>query len=93
MEVRSSKHLFMRLAVRGIPHGLPRVIFQRARRRCYDTIEKVEIAILKTKLYGRRRDVMIAYRREPTSVLIVTIHPLKRGQFENRVRSGRWRLL
>jgi hypothetical protein len=44
-------------------------------------------------LYGKERDVMIAYVYEEDFVKLLTIHPLKEGQKENRVRSGRWRRL
>jgi hypothetical protein len=34
---------------------------------------------------------MIAYTVEEDIARLLTIHPLKEGQKENRVKSGRWR--
>lgn len=93
MEVRYSKHLAMRLKMRGIIESMPRIIFERARQRFFDTGTNLEIAVLKTNFSGKMRDVMIAYRREGSGILVITIHPLKSGQLENRIRSGRWRKL
>ena len=49
------------------------------------------IAVKKVIIYGKERDVMVAYKREDTDVKLLTIHPLKEGQKENRIQSGRWR--
>ena len=42
-------------------------------------------------LYGKPREVMVAYVIEGDCVKLLTIHPLKEGQKENRIVSGRWR--
>ena len=79
--------------MREIPYGLPKVVFERGEQRCYDMKEEVEIAILRASLYGRKREIMIAYRREKTYIVFITIHPLKKGQLKNRLASGRWKLI
>jgi hypothetical protein len=33
---------------------------------------------------------MIAYEEQGEVVPIVTVHPLKKGQKENRISTGRW---
>ena len=33
---------------------------------------------------------MIAYEEQGEAVIIVTVHPLKKGQKENRISTGRW---
>lgn len=93
MEIRYSRHLILRLRVRGIPEELPRKIYLRAKRRFFDRETKLEISTSKVKLFGRIREVMTAYRRSNGDVLLITIHPLKRGQLQNRIESGRWREL
>ena len=49
------------------------------------------IATMGVQLYNKRREVMVAYVVEQDMVKLLTIHPLKEGQKENRVQSGRWR--
>jgi hypothetical protein len=44
-------------------------------------------------MYGKERDIMVAYKYEGENVKLLTIHPLKEGQKENRIKSGRWRRL
>jgi hypothetical protein len=51
------------------------------------------IAIIKTELYGKLRDVMVVYVMEEDCANLLTVHPLKEGQKENRIKSGRWRKL
>jgi hypothetical protein len=51
------------------------------------------IATMEIELYNKRREVMVAYIIEGDIVKLLTIHPLKDGQKENRVKSGRWRKL
>ena len=46
---------------------------------------------MEVNLYNEIRDVMIAYVLEEDFVTLLTIHSLKTGQKENRVKSGRWR--
>jgi hypothetical protein len=46
---------------------------------------------MEAELYNRFREVMVAYVMEGDTVKLLTIHPLKDGQKENRVKSGRWR--
>jgi len=44
-------------------------------------------------LYGKAREVMVAYIQEQDAIVLLTIHPLKEGQKENRIKAGRWRRL
>ena len=93
MEVRYSKHLMVRLEMRGIPYELPRIIYDRAKRKFYDTQSNLEIAVLRTKYFSKFHDITVAYRKYQDYILLITIHPLKRHQVENRIRSGRWKQL
>ena len=90
MEIQYSDHLLVRLKMRGIPQELPRIVYQKAERRFYDTQSELEIAVLQTKYFGKSRPIMVAYRSHPNHVLLITIHPLKVNQLENRIESGRW---
>jgi hypothetical protein len=44
-------------------------------------------------MYGKERDIMVAYNYKGENVKLLTIHPFKEGQKENRIKSGRWRRL
>jgi hypothetical protein len=39
-------------------------------------------------IYGKLREVMVAYDIKEQTVKLLTIHPLKEGQKENRLKSG-----
>ncbi len=46
---------------------------------------------MEVNLYNKKRNVMVAFDYEDDVVKLLTIHPLKDGQKENRISSGRWR--
>ena len=91
MEIKYSRHLEQRLILRGIGHELPSLIFNQSEERYYDQETGYMIATMGVQLYNKRREVMVAYVVEQDMVKLLTIHPLKEGQKENRVQSGRWR--
>ena len=91
MQIKYSKHIEIRIAMRKIEYNLPKEIYKNAEERFVDTETGHTIAVKKTILYGKERDVMVAYRHEDIDVKLLTIHPLKEGQKENRIQSGRWR--
>jgi hypothetical protein len=84
-------HIKTRLEMRGIEHVLPRRIFEEASERYYDAITGHLVAVKAAELYERNREVMVAYVIESDCITLLTIHPLKEGQKDNRIRSGRWR--
>lgn len=93
MIIEHSQHIKLRLKLRGIDADMPEMIFREAQQH-YEDIETGHlIAVKKHELYGKERDVMVAYRLEPGRVILLTIHPLKEGQVENRLDSKRWRAL
>jgi len=47
------------------------------------------VAVGRAVLYDKVRDIMIAYDIAGEDVKFLTIHPLKKGQKENRIESGR----
>jgi len=46
---------------------------------------------MRVNLYSKIREVMIAYVIEGGCVTLLTIHPLRENQKENRLQTGRWR--
>ena len=90
MQIKYSRHIETRLILRKIEHDLPKHIVETAKERFIDTETGHTIAVMKAVIYGKERDIMVAYRHEDANVKLLTIHPLKEGQKENRIASGRW---
>lgn len=88
--VRYSKHLQSRLALRKIPDELPANIYRDANERFNDKQTGYMVAVKQVQIYGHQREVMIAYEEQGEAVVIITVHPLKKGQKENRITIGRW---
>lgn len=91
MQIKYSKHIETRLALRKIEYDLPQRIYENAEERFMDAETGHIIAVKKVIIYGKERDVMVAYEHKDADVKLLTIHPLKEGQKENRIQSGRWR--
>jgi len=91
MQIKYSRHIETRIAMRKIEYSLPQRIYENAKEQFVDTETGHTIAVMKSVLYGKERDIMVAYRHEDADVKLLTIHPLKEGQKENRIQSGRWR--
>lgn len=80
-----------RLTVRKISHELPNQIYEGSHERYFDIETGHTVATMSVVLYGKLREVMVAYDLKEQIVRLLTIHPLKEGQKENRLNSGRWR--
>jgi hypothetical protein len=93
MKVEYSTHLKYRLAVRAISHELPYQIYEQSNERYYDVETGHTVATMRTAIYGKIREIMVVYDIQEQAVTLLTIHPLKEGQKENSVKSGRWRRL
>lgn len=90
--IRYSNHLLERIKIRALPFELAKDILIFAVERYYDTITRHLIAVGKGKYKEKVREFAVVYREDWDSRLVevVTIHPLKSGQKENRIRTGRW---
>jgi hypothetical protein len=91
MAIIFSEHFTVRLRMRNIPEFVAKDIYLRAHRRYFDVETNLFIAVRKIPLFGKRRILMIAYKKQDRTVLFVTIHPLKPNQMRNRIDSGRWK--
>ena len=92
MKIEYSKHIENRMILRGIKHELPKIIVEEAEEKFLDVATGYLIAVKEIELYGKSREVIVAYiEREENVVKLLTIHPLKKGQKKNRVKTGRWR--
>ncbi len=93
MQIKHSEHIKNRLDLRRIENDLPKRVFEEAEERYFDTITGHLIAVMKVDLYNKNREVMVAYVIEKDCAKLLTIHPLKQGQKESRVNTGRWRAI
>jgi len=93
MKIEYSAHLVHRLALRKISHDLPLQVYEGANERYYDILTGHTVATMNAVIYGKLREVMVAYDIKEETVRLLTIHPLKEGQKENRVNLCRWRKL
>ena len=91
MRLTYSDHLKYRLSLRNIEYSLPERIFHDSVETYFDEETGHLIATIEIELYNKKREVMVAYAIQEETVTLLTIHPLKPGQKDNRVKSGRWR--
>ena len=91
MQIKYSKHIETRISLRKIDYDLPKRIYENAEERFMDNETGHFIAVKKVTIYGKERNVMVAYEHDDKDVKLLTIHPLKEGQKESRIQSGRWR--
>jgi hypothetical protein len=90
MEIKYTEHLELRLELRGFPYDLPKDICEGAEEYYYDTSTSNYVALKRLTYAGKRRTMAVTYSRHEDVVEIITIHPIKEGQKEKRIRSGRW---
>ncbi|MBW1698667.1 MAG: hypothetical protein JRK26_17925 [Deltaproteobacteria bacterium] len=91
MKVQYAKHLKNRLSLRNIEYDIPKKVFQNADERYFDNETGHLIAVSESELYGKTRELMVAYEKEDDTITLLTIHPLKRGQKNKRIKNKRWR--
>ena len=85
-----TSHLEFRLKKRGIPHDIPKRIYRDSNEKYYDNIAGHKIAVSRLDYSGREREVMIAYDEFEDRIEIVTVHPLKWMQKQQRIKNRRW---
>ena len=90
MQIIYSQHIENRLRLRQIEYELPKRIVEQAKENYYDNETGHRIATMKIEINNKIKEVMVAYTVEEETLKLLTIHPLKKGQKENRIKSGRW---
>jgi hypothetical protein len=83
-------HLEFRIEKRGIPHDIPKRIYQDSDEKYYDKVSGHNIAVSRLEYSGKEREVMISYDEFEDKIEIVTIHPLKWMQKQHRIKNRRW---
>lgn len=91
--IRYSDHLTFRLSVREIDYDLPANIYHASKEKYYDTATDLLIAVGKTLHKGAYREFAVTYRETDDEILLITIHPLKQHQKENRIQTNRWKTI
>lgn len=73
-----------------MPYDLPKDVYNYSAEHYYDTITGHYIAIGTAKYKKKYREMAVVYKEDEKIIEIITMHPLKQGQKENRIRRGRW---
>lgn len=79
--------------IRGIPHDLPRTIFEKASEHYYDNGTGHYVALHRIDFKGKLRVMALTYDRfeHEHRVELITLHPIKPYQKYGRIKSGRWK--
>jgi len=78
------------MVLRAIPQGLPEAVYREADSHFLDTQTGLLVAVKRLPFQGRERDMALIYAKSGDDVLLVTLHPLREGQRERRIQTGRW---
>lgn len=87
--IEYTAHLKTRLRLRHMASDLPRHVYLQSTERYYDVQEERMIAVAHVEHEGRIRPLSIAYDEFEDHVEIVTIHPIRQSQIDNRLQTGR----
>ena len=91
MKIEYSSHLQFRLKIRKISPELPKEILLKADNYYYDTLTALMIAVRKVEIEaGVDKTFMVAFIRVNDYIRLITIHPLKKHQQNNRENTKRW---
>lgn len=85
MEIIYSKHFLDRKKLRLIPDGLAENVLTQADEYYFDNETKCYIAVKNIKFQGKVRNVSLTFVISDNKIIIITLHPLKKGQKENRI--------
>ena len=91
MKFEYSEHIKHRLKFRKIDYDLPKIIVEQSEDKYFDRETGHFIAVMNSNLYNKDREEMVVYTLYEDYVTLLTIHPLKEGQKEKRINTGRWR--
>ena len=88
-----SPDLIFRLKLREIPYFLPRKIYQTSKEHYFDTETQKKVAVGKIRYKNKLREMAVIYEEMNDQIILITVHPLKKYQKLNRIKSGRWQKL
>lgn len=90
MKVRLAQHFAERQRLRDFPEGLAETILRDADGHYRNGMSGWNIAVKRIAFQGKERDVALTYTVDRNEIVLITIHPLKEGQKDQRIESGRW---
>ncbi len=90
MKIRFSQHFAERQRLRDIPDELAETILRGADGYYRNGITGWNVATKRMAFQGKERDVALTYTVDRNEIVLITIHPLKEGQKDQRIKSGRW---
>ncbi|MGB9904844.1 MAG: hypothetical protein ACPLQO_09300 [Desulfotomaculales bacterium] len=90
LEIIYSKHFLNRKKLREISNGLAETILNHADEHYKDTQTGYFVAVKSANFQGKTRELALTYEKSENKITIITLHPLKKGQKENRIKTRRW---
>jgi hypothetical protein len=83
-------HLKYRIEKRRISPDIPKTIYQHSDEKYFDAATGHNVAVFRLDYSGSEREMMIAYDEFEDRIEIVTVHPLKWMQKQQRIKTKRW---
>jgi len=85
-KIEYTNHLLNRIKLRKISKNIIKRILKSPKFLFFDTLNQTKIAI------GKVNNIhyMIAYLDDKNKWKVITIHPIKKSQIENRLKKKRW---
>lgn len=90
MKIRPAQHFTERLELRDIPFHLAEGVLREADGHYRNGITGWSIAVKRVTFQGKERDMALTYTVQQDEIILITLHPLKEGQKDQRIESGRW---
>ena len=90
MKIRFSQHFAERKKLRHIPNELAEAILRDADGHYHNGISGWNVAVKRMSFQGKERNIALTYTIDRNEIVLITVHPLKEGQKEQRINSGRW---
>jgi hypothetical protein len=90
MKIRLSQHFAERQRLRDISVGLAETILREADGHYHNGISGWNVAVKRIVFQGKDRDIALTYTVDRNEIILITVHPLKEGQKDQRIKSGRW---
>lgn len=83
-------HFNFQVQKRRITKKLTKRIYLKATERYFDTYTNHHVALLRVRLGGRARKVMVAYDIIDDEIHFITAYPLKEQEIMKKVAKKRW---
>lgn len=90
MKIRLTQHFVERQRLRNISDDLAQRVLREADAHYRDAITGWFVAVRHVQFQDKERDLALSYLHVENEILLITLHPLKRGQKERRIKSKRW---